>query len=60
MTCKDCIHFKKIEYPKGVHLPKGDKLNTHGYCDIERVRGLIKPNSAECELFDNCWESVSK
>lgn len=63
MTCEDCIHFKKIEYPKGVHLPEGDMALTHGICTTAKPKIWVKPSNNACRTFqskEDSWESISK
>ena len=61
MTCKDCIHYIVVTYPKGVTLPDNDIARTHGKCDSLNM--WVEPTS-KCESFCEkafySWESVSK
>lgn len=59
MTCKDCIHYNVVTYPKGVTLPENDIARTHGKCDSLNM--WVEPTS-KCESFivnDGSYESGS-
>ena len=63
MTCEDCIHFKKIVYPKGVNIPDDDFVATHGICTTAKPKIWVKPSCDACRTFqpkEDSWESVSK
>lgn len=55
MTCKDCIHYNVVTYPKGVTLPDNDIARTHGKCDSLNM--WVEPTS-KCENVYSTHESV--